>query len=55
MAPSQLQAALTPRRCDGKKDTKTKQTSVLDFAMWDDVPVIFSVHKAGRRRAKKNK
>ena len=30
VAPSQLQAAPTPRRCDGSRDTKTKQMSVLD-------------------------
>ena len=58
MAPSQLQAAPTPRRCDGSKDKKTKdkktkQTSVLDFAIWDDMAVIFSVHKAARRPAKR--
>ena len=45
--PSQLQAAPTPRRCDGSKDKKTTQTSV-----WDDMAVIFSVHKAARRREK---
>ena len=27
--------------------------SVLDFAIWDDLAVIFSVHKAARRPAKK--
>ena len=41
MAPSQLQAAPTPRRCDGSKDKETKQTSVLDIAIWDDMAVIF--------------
>ena len=53
MAP-QLQAAPTPRRCDGSKDQKTKQTGVLDFAIWDEMAVIFSVYKAARRPAKKS-
>ena len=52
MAPSKLQAAPTPRRCDGSKDKKTKQTSVPDFSIWDDVAVILSVHKAARKPAK---
>ena len=34
---------------------KTKQTSVLNFAIWDDMAVIVSVHKAARRPAKKSK
>ena len=32
--PHSPQTAPTPRRCDGSKDKKTKQTSVLDFAIW---------------------
>ena len=54
MAPSQLQAVPTPRMMrwqQGQK--KTKQTSVLDFATWDDMAIIFSVRKAARRSAKK--
>ena len=54
MAPSQLLAAPTPRRCDGSKDKKTKQTSVLDLPFENDMAVIFSVHKAARRPAKKS-
>ena len=53
MAPSHLQAPPTPRRCDDSKDKKTEQTSVLDFAISDDMAVIFSVYKAARRTAKK--
>ena len=41
-----LQAVPSPRRCDGSKDKKTKQTSVLDFATWDDMAVIFTACKA---------
>ena len=32
---------------------KTKRTSVLNFAIWDDMAVIFTVYKAARRLAKR--
>ena len=52
MAPSQPQTAPTPRRCCRSKDQRTNQVSVLDFAMWDDMEVIFTVSKAARKPAK---
>ena len=52
MAPSQPQTAPAQPRCDRREDKKTKQTSVLDFAIWDDLAVIFTVYKGARRLAK---
>ena len=54
VAPSQLQAAPTPRRCDGSKDKKTKHTSVVDFAIWDDMAVIFFCAQGCPKAGKKN-
>ena len=45
VAPSQLQTAPTPRRRGHSEDQRAKQTSVLDFAIWDDMEVIFSVKR----------
>ena len=48
MAPSQLQAAPTPRRCGRSKDKWTKPVIVVDFAFWHDLKVIFTVSKSQR-------
>ena len=45
MAPSQLQAAPTPRRCGRSKDKWTKPMIFVDFAFWHDLKVIFTVSK----------
>ena len=55
MAPSQLPAAPTPRRYDGSKDKKTKQTSVLDFAIWDNTAVIFLCPRLPEGQQQKNR
>ena len=52
MAPSQLQAAPTPQKCDGSKDKKTKQTSVLDFAIWDDMAKAVYYERTLKRATK---
>ena len=46
-------AAPTPRRCDRRKDKRTKHMGVLDFATWHEMAVIFTVYKAARTPAKK--
>ena len=58
-APSQLQAAPTPRRCDGSKDKKTNQTSVLNFCHFGRYGSHFfcaqGCPKAGKKECKKSK
>ena len=52
---SQPHTAPSQRRCDRREDKKTKQTSIPDFAIWDDMAVIFTVYNAARRLAKNAK
>ena len=56
VAPSQLQAAPTPRRCDGSKDEKKpSKRAFWTFAMWDDMAVIFLCARLPEGRPKKKK
>ena len=51
MAPSQLQAAPTPRRCGRSEDKKDHNISVVDSATWVDLDVIVTVQMAAQRSA----